>query len=90
MLIIYLIHAIYIYVGFFSLCCTPNILFYLTFYIDLFKILHVFIILKEKLVFSFAPHFMGHVDFLLIEQVSAHSLYVYFLNLDRGVRLSLA
>ena len=70
--------------SFFSLHCTYDILFDFTFYTDLFKILHVFILLKEKLMPSPILHFMGHVNFLLIEQVSAHPLHVYFLDLDRS------
>ena len=39
---------------------------------------------------SLVPHFVGHVDFLLTKQVSAHPIYVYFLDLDRSAELSLA
>ena len=92
MLIICLIHAIYIvfYDSFFSLHCNHDILFFFTFYINLFKILHIFVILKEKLMPSLVLDSMGHVYFLLTKQVCTYPFYVYFLDLDRGVRPSLA
>ena len=55
----------------------------------LFKILHVLIVLKEKLVCLLAPYSMRHVNFLLTKQVGAHPLYVYFLDSGRGVGPSL-
>ena len=44
----------------------------------------------QKLMALLVPHSVGHVDFLLIEQVNAHPLNVYFSDSKRGVKLFLA
>ena len=62
----------------------------LLFIFNLFKSLHILILFKKKLMPSLVPHSVGHVDFLLIEQVSAHPLNVYFSNSDKGAKPFLA